>query len=392
MGRSRERTRDIWVVIWTQFGISISFNFVVVFLPFYIASVSGADRETTLLWVGIIMSVAPVMAAIGSPLWGGMTARISPKPIMEKGLLSHTFWVGLVGFVSSLPLLLVIRLVHGFLGGISTIGMIILSALVRPVELPRYLGLFHTSITLGQIVGPPLGALAAATFGYRAAFLMSSAMLFSCFLGVNRLLTPVPPQPREVGASAEPRPAAIAGWGVGLMATVHVGFLPSVLPELLQGFAVRGDLALLSAGGVVMASGVAASLGALVLSRLTLWISTDLLIFVTGLGSALSLLGMSWARDPWTFTILRMIETGCIAGTIPLLFSLFAGKGQGRTIGALNASRFAGNALGPILATTILARSTPPVLYAAIAGLTILALIVFLLVRGRERLSTLDSL
>jgi len=392
MERSRGGALDIWVVICTQFGISISFNFMVVFLPFYIASVSRADRETTLLWVGIITSASPVMAAIGSPFWGGLTARISPKRIMEMGLLSHTFWVGLVGFISSLPLLLLIRLVHGFLGGISTITMIILSALARPTELPRYLGLFHTSITLGQIVGPPIGALAAAAFGYRAAFLVASAMLFLCFLGAHRFLGPAPPQPRDAGASGEPRPAAIAGWGVGLIATVHLSFLPSVLPELLQGLAVPGDRALLSAGGVVMASGVAAALGALLLSRLTFWISPDLLILVTGLISALGLVGMSWARDPWSFTVLRMIETGSIAGTVPLLFSLFAGKGQGRTIGTLNASRFAGNALGPILATTILARSSPPILYAAISGLTVLALIVFLLVRGRERLSISVSL
>ena len=392
MERSRGGALDIWIVICTQFGISISFNFMVVFLPFYIASVSHADRETTLLWVGIITSAAPLMAAIGSPFWGGLTARVSPKRIMENGLLSHTFWVGLVGFVSSLPLLLLIRLVHGFLGGISTIGMIILSALARRAELPRYLGLFHTAITLGQIVGPPIGALAAVTFGYRAAFLLASAMLFGNFLVANRILAPVPPQPREVGASGEPRPAAFAGWGVGLMATVHISFLPSVLPELLQGMAVRGDRALLSAGGVVMASGVAASLGALLVSRLTFWFSTDRLILATGLLSSLALVGMSWARDPWVFTALRMIETGCISATIPLLFSLFAGKGQGRTIGALNASRFAGNALGPILATTILARSTPSMLYSAIAGLTLVSMMSFLTVRRPERLSTSDSL
>jgi len=79
MERAPERTLDIWVVIWTQAAISISFNFTVVFLPFYIASVSRADRETTLLWVGMIMSVAPAMGAVGAPFWGGLTARVSPN-------------------------------------------------------------------------------------------------------------------------------------------------------------------------------------------------------------------------------------------------------------------------------------------------------------------------
>jgi predicted MFS family arabinose efflux permease len=248
---------------------------------------------------------------------------------------------------------------------------------------------------LGQIVGPPLGAFAAVTFGYRAAFLIASAMLFAIFLVSARFLVPLPPQPREAGARGGLKPAALAGWGVGLMATVHIAFLPSVLPELLPGLAVRGDRAVLSAGMIVMASGVAASLGAVALSRVTVWVSTDRLILATGAVSSLSLAGLVWARDPWTFTALRMIETGCVSATIPLVFSLFAGKGRGRTIGAINSSRFAGNGVGPLLATAILTRFTPPILYGAIAALTLVALIIFFVVasrRGPERLSTFESL
>jgi hypothetical protein len=48
-----------------------------------------------------------------------------------------------------------------------------------------------------------------------------------------------------------------------------------------------------------------------------------------------------------------MIQTGMVAATIPLIISLFVNQSRGSTIGFLNSARFTGNALGPIIATSI---------------------------------------
>jgi hypothetical protein len=66
-----------------------------------------------------------------------------------------------------------------------------------------------------------------------------------------------------------------------------------------------------------------------------------------------------------------------IAATIPLIISIFATELRGGVIGFLNSARFAGNAMGPIIATSVLAVSNLTILYLFISGMTILALFSF---------------
>ena len=74
------------------------------------------------------------------------------------------------------------------------------------------------------------------------------------------------------------------------------------------------------------------------------------------------------------FTLIRMAQTGCAAGIFPLILAQIATKSQGKTIGLINTARFAGNALGPIMATFILSQSNLPTLYLVLgAGLALAA-------------------
>jgi hypothetical protein len=73
-----------------------------------------------------------------------------------------------------------------------------------------------------------------------------------------------------------------------------------------------------------------------------------------------------------------MIQTGFIAAIFPLTISVFARDVGGGMIGFLNSARFFGNALGPLMATSVLAYSNLLTLYIAIAGFTLVTLWAFL--------------
>lgn len=72
-----------------------------------------------------------------------------------------------------------------------------------------------------------------------------------------------------------------------------------------------------------------------------------------------------------------MLQTAMIAAVFPLVFSTFASDSDGRVIGFLNSSRFAGNALGPMIGTSVLAFSGLNWLYLSVSVITLVALMSF---------------
>jgi MFS family permease len=369
--------RDVQVAVAAQFGLAFSINFMFVFLPFYVRTISPFDAAATLRWTGLIMGGASVMATFVSPMWGYMTGRRSPKFLFERAILSHAIALALMAFTTNLYLLLGLRLLQGFLGGLSTIGIIIVSAASPREHLPRNMGVYQASMTLGQLAGPPVGALAAAAFGYRAAFLITAALVGAIFAFAHRSLSAIPPRPVERTRTTVSPGQVAAFFGVSLAATVQITFLPAILPHLLRGFAVPEGIQPLTAGLIVSAYALASVSGSIGISRLASRVGATRLMFLCGLAASVLQVVLLAGRDVWTFTLLRMAQTAAVSALPTLVMARVAERGHGGTLGAVNSSRFAGNALGPILGTFILANGSLPALYASIAALTLAALLAY---------------
>jgi len=375
----KQTSRNLILISLSQFGAAFSFNFVNVFLPFFILNVSPYSYTETLLWTGFIIGSTGLVTALTSTFWGSLTHRFSPKKLYLRGFLANAVMLLLMGFTTDLHLLLILRICQGLSGGISTIGLIIVSSSSLKERVSFNLGVFQSSMTFGQLVGPLLGSLAAATFGFKGAFVTASGMLFASFLFCYLYVTDVPLLPRETKTSGRLTldKRIIIGWALCFAAQTQLMFLPSVLPRVFEGFRVEQTLALKLAGLVVMFYTATAMIGTYLWS----WLSRRwgvhkmiVFLFISGilLQSALAL-----SRGIVDFTIIRMIQTGMMAATIPLVISLFVNEPKGSTIGFLNSARFTGNALGPIIATSILAFSNLTILYLVISGLTLIAFLSF---------------
>jgi DHA1 family multidrug resistance protein-like MFS transporter len=358
------------VLVTAQFSLAFGINFMLVFLPFYVQAISPLDAAATLRWTGLIMGASSAMATFGSTFWARLTDRFSPKTLFERGLLSHAILVALMGFVTDLRVLLAIRILQGFLGGISTIGLMIISAISTEDQLARRMGLYQTALTLGQIFAPPLGAMAAAAFGFRGAFLASAGMILGVFIFFQLGLSALPPQPRRATTGSLPRRQLWLAWGVALVGTIHIVFLPSVLPKILQDFRIPEDQQLVTAGLIVFAYGVSAAMGSYGFSRLVGRIPVQRLVLACGVGASIFQVLLILGVGPLPFTLIRMAQTALAAGIFPLVLVQITSRSHGGTIGFINAARFAGNAAGPVAATFILANSNLPTLYVALgAGL-----------------------
>jgi predicted MFS family arabinose efflux permease len=376
--------RDFLVLAIAQFSLAFAMNFMFVFLPFYVHAISPLDEGATLRWTGIILGAASAMAVFGSTFWGNLTDRFSPKTLFVGGLLAHAVLVAVMSIVTSLPLLLAIQLVRGFVGGISTIGLIIVSAISRDDELPQRMGTYQSALTLGQIFSPPLGAAAATMFGFRGAFLASSLMMFGVFLFAWFGLCPVGPQQRRTAAHPMRRRRLWLIWLVSFAGTIQIVFLPSILPTILQGFGIVESARVTTAGLMVFAYGVSAAAGSYGFSRLAVRIpAPQLMLLVAGGASCLQVLLLLGA-GPVSFTLIRMAQTACAAGIFPLVLVQIVSEGGKDSIGFVNAARFAGNAVSPVIATFTLAHANLATLYVALAAALGLAALGSLGLGGRQ--------
>ncbi len=101
-----------------------------------------------------------------------------------------------------------------------------------------------------------------------------------------------------------------------------------------------------------------------------------MIIFLSAFGVLLQG-ALALSRGIVEFTVIRMVQTGLVAAVIPLILSLFASQSKGGVMGFLNSARFAGNALGPILATSILAFSNLTGVFLIIGTISLFALVGF---------------
>ncbi len=373
------RSRNLISVSFSQFGNAFSNNFVKIFLPFYILKISPYSLPYTLLWIGAIIGSASLCAAATSTFWGSLTHRFNPKLLYLRGIIINTVAIFLMGFTTDLTLLLLLRIVQGLISGTSTIGLIIVSSSSSKEKLTPDIGFFQSSLTLGQLVGPLLGSFTVVMWGYQGAFISASAVLLLSFIFCYLYVIDVPKLPKREGVlgGITMNKRMIIGWMLCSTASIQLTFLPSVLPNVFEVFRIEQTLALKMAGTVVMLYTATAMIGTYVLS----WLSKKVglyrmitLLFVLGILSQ-SLLALS--RGIVDFTVIRMVQTGLIAATFPLIISTFAGESKGGVIGFLNSARFMGNALGPIIATSVLAVSNLTCLYLFISGMTLLVFLSF---------------
>ena len=232
--------KGIYFIAASQFGIAFSFNCIMSFMPFYILRISPHSAKETMVWIGLIMGATSLVAALAAPFWGGLTARVRPKLLFQAGIFCNGVLFCLMGFTENLPLLLGLRMLQGAFGAVSTIGLVLIAGMAHGERLPAYMSLFQNSMTAGQLIGPPLGAYAVALFGYHAPFVIAPVITFVSLAYCRRHVQDLPIQP--VGPKAEKTftRALLWGWGLTVVGTIHLMFLPSILPAPAREFRADG--------------------------------------------------------------------------------------------------------------------------------------------------------
>jgi len=244
--------KGVFFIAVSQFGMAFSFSFMIAFMPFYIVKISTFGPKETMLWIGMIIGVPNIIMALIAPFWGGLTSRFSPKLLFERGILCNGILILLMGFIDNLYLLLLLRIMQGAFGGVSTIGLVLISSLSPEERLHKDLSLFQNSLTAGQLMGPPLGTYTASLFGYRGAFVIASIIVSIFLTFCHHYVSDIPLQKKKSHPEAYYKKGLLSGWVLSLIATVQLTFLPSILPRILENFQLMEGAALNYAGIIIM--------------------------------------------------------------------------------------------------------------------------------------------
>ncbi|HEV7666185.1 MAG TPA: MFS transporter [Chloroflexota bacterium] len=181
--RARGKDRQLLIMMVVLFSAQFGVNVVQPMLPLYVHELNpnGSGAAET----GLIFTVAGVVAAVSSIVWGRLGDRLGYRRL----LIAMALGAGLVyipqALVVSVVQLIVLRGLLGvFDGGLlpSANALIASQSADKPGEHGSQgttYGLVHLANGLGFALGPLTGGLLAATLGLRSVFFVTAAILLA---------------------------------------------------------------------------------------------------------------------------------------------------------------------------------------------------------------------
>lgn len=287
----------------------------------------------------------------------------------------------------SLPLLVAVRLVHGFGFAFATTATLTIAQSAIPssrrAEGTGYLAL---STTLATAVGPALGLLVVGRAGYDALFLTAAgSALLALVLGIV-LRDPhaaAPARRTRFAARDLAHPAVVP---IGLF-MVLVGLSYAGVITYLNAYAEQRDVAA-GAGLFFVAYAVAMLTSRVVLGRLQDRRGDNLVMRIGLVFFVVALVVLAVARDDWQVVVAGAL-TGLGYGTImPAAQAIAVGVVPPHELGAgistLLLFTDLGVGLGPVALGLLVSATGFGTMYAVLAGVVVLAAGVYHLVHGRH--------
>jgi len=174
----RSDLRRLLVLIAASAVDMIGFAMVLPLLPFYAEALHATPK--TIGWIIASFSIAQLVSA---PLWGRVSDRYGRRPALLIGLTASAVAYVVFGLAHTVALLFLSRLVQGAGGGTTGVAQAYVADSIPPAGRARALGWLSAATSLGVMIGPVIGSLAAhwgrAAPGFVAATLCVANVAFA---------------------------------------------------------------------------------------------------------------------------------------------------------------------------------------------------------------------
>ena len=194
--------RMLYIMFVAQLMTGLGFSSIFPFLPLYVQSLGSAYGLNLELLAGLVYSGQAFTMMIAAPFWGQVADRYGRKLMVERSMFGGTIILLLMAFARSAEDLVILRAIQGLITG-TVAATNALVAATAPREHTGYaMGTIAVGMGAGVALGPMMGGAIADTYGYGAAFYVTSLMLF--LAGVVVLLwVKEPDAPRPVRTAAK---------------------------------------------------------------------------------------------------------------------------------------------------------------------------------------------
>lgn len=185
---SKENEQNIFskdfVTIWfANFFIFLGFQMTLPTIPIFVSDLGGSDQL-----IGIIVGIFTFSALLFRPYAGHSLETKGRGPIYLFGLGLFVLSVGSFGFITSMGILIMMRVIQGIGWGFSTTASgTIATDLIPPKRRGEGMGYFGLSGNLALAFGPALGLTLVGFLSFTQLFLICAVLGLTAFLLATRI-------------------------------------------------------------------------------------------------------------------------------------------------------------------------------------------------------------
>lgn len=362
MNTEQLANRNLLIMWFANFFIAGSMTMVMPFLSLYIETFGQFSDQYVQRWSGLTFGVTFFTAFIFSPIWGRIGDHYGRKMILVISGIGLAFCVFLMGFVTSVLQLFVLRLFMGVFTGFISMSQALISTQTPKEVSGRALGTLQTGNVSGSLMGPLFGGILADTVGFSSTFQLTSITLFIAamfvLLGVQeyRIKTEdesaQPYSRKEVLSYVLAHPILITVMIVSMFVQIaHFSIQPILALYVSE---LHGPINLAFYSGIAFSI---AGLGNLLMARKWGKIADSIgyekvLVFLL-VASGIIYLPGAFVDNIWQLVALRFLLGITIGGIIPVRTAYIRQVApvsiQGEVLGYSTSLRFLGNIMGPAL-------------------------------------------
>jgi DHA1 family multidrug resistance protein-like MFS transporter len=364
---------NLYVLWLAEFIAIVAFSVITPILPLYVKELGVQGEKQARLWSGLVFSAHGMTMVISAPVWGALSDRHGRKLMVERAMFGGAAIMGLMTLAQNVQQLALLRALQGLLTGTVTAANALVATTAPPEHAGYAMGSLQMAVYLGASVGPLLGGVVADILGFRAAFILTSALLLVAALAVLRFVRE-PDLPGVLSGSNRTREtrsrvslssraqstlspvlgsALVLGLlSVRLLMRLAVRLPMATLPLFVEMIAPPGTRVATVTGLIIGFSALAGAVGGRRLGRLSDRVGYRSILIVCAAASVVFYLPQSIVERPIWLIVLQAgagLAMGGIVASVSAALATAAPEGRQGIIYGVDASVVSvANAIGPM--------------------------------------------